>query len=122
MNKNFKEKTFGVFAILTIACLGIAILSSQKFSTAKEDLNEERYQRMVAEEKLEKAKGKNRVLEGKSVEMQEELDRLNALLNEEKGAIADLKKELEKTMRFNQVLQNELKNALVTDNSTSETR
>ncbi|MDP8264588.1 MAG: hypothetical protein P9M12_03795 [Candidatus Aceula lacicola] len=122
MNKQFKEKTFGIFAVLTIACLGVAIVASQKFGTAKEGLNEERYQRMVAEEKLEKAKSKNRVLETKSEQMKKELDQLNALLKEDKGAIADLKMELEKTTRLSLILQKELKNALVTDKSTSKTR
>jgi len=122
MNKQFKEKTFGIFAVLTIACLGVAIVASQKFGTAKEGLNEERYQRMVAEEKLEKAKSKTRVLETKSEQMQKELDQLNALLKEDKGAIADLKMELEKTTRLSLILQKELKNALVTDKSTSKTR
>jgi len=122
MNKQFKEKAFGIFAILTIACLGVAIVSSQKFGAAKEDLNEERYQRMVAEEKLEKAKGKSRVLETKTEQMQKDLDQLNALLKKDQGAIADLKMELEKTTRLGQILQNELKKALVADKSTSKTR
>ncbi len=120
MNKNFKEKSFVFFAILTIACLGFAIASSQKFTATKEGLNEERYQRMVAEEKLEKEKSKSRVLESKNGQMQKKVDQLNALLKEEKGAISDLKMELEKTARLNQILERELKNALVRENTTPQ--
>ena len=56
---------------------------------------------------------KARSLEASSKKAQEEVDQLNLLLQRNEGAIADLKLELEKTERLNQVLQEQLKNALV---------
>ncbi|MDP8266104.1 MAG: hypothetical protein P9M07_04065 [Candidatus Aceula meridiana] len=114
MNKASRKNILIVCVLLTVACLAIAILASQKMSFAKNDLNEERYLRMVAEEKLEKSKSKIHLLEGQVQKVQKEAEGLEALLREDKGAIADLKINLEKAHRLNDILQRELQNVLVT--------
>lgn len=113
MPKFFENKNLLILAIVSIGCLLITIVSSQRFQRTRTDLNDERYRRMVAEEKLEQAMAKARSLEASSKKAQEEVDQLNLLLQRNEGAIADLKLELEKTERLNQVLQEQLKNALV---------
>jgi len=122
MNKALRKNILIVCVLLTVACLAIAILASQKMSFAKNDLNEERYLRMVAEEKLEKSKSKIRSLEGQVQKSQQEAESLEALLREDKGAIADLKIDLEKARRLNDILQRELQNALVAQPSTGNNR
>lgn len=113
MLKIFENKNLVILAIISIGCLLISIVSSQKFQSTRNALNEERYNRMVAEEKLEQLKSKVRVLEANGQKSQAEVDQLNALLQRNEGAIANLKLELEKTERLNQVFQEQLKNALV---------
>ncbi len=111
--KFFENKNLVILAVISIGCLLISIVSSQRFQHARNSLNEERYNRMVAEEKLEQLKSKVRALETSGQKSQAEADQLNALLQRNEGAIANLKLELEKTERLNQVLQEQLKNALV---------
>ena len=113
MTKLLKDKPLVFLAVLTISCLIIAIVSGQKVGSARDDLNEERYKRMVAEEKLEKRKAANRVLASKLDKAQGNINQLDALLREKKEVVSELRLELEKTTRLNHVLQTELKNALV---------
>jgi peptidoglycan hydrolase CwlO-like protein len=113
MLKIFENKNLLILAIVSIGCLLISLVSSQKFQRTRNDLNEERYNRMVAEEKLEQMKTKVRLLESNAQKAQAEIDQLNLLLQRNEGAIANLKLELEKTERLNQVFQEQLKNALV---------
>ncbi|MFA6378385.1 MAG: hypothetical protein WCX16_01205 [Candidatus Omnitrophota bacterium] len=109
----FQNRNLLILTAVSIGCLLISIVSSQKFQRTRNDLNEERYSRMVAEEKLEQMKAKVRLLESNGQKAQAEVDQLNLLLQRNEGAIANLKLELEKTERLNQVFQEQLKNALV---------
>ena len=113
MNKVFQKRILITLAVLTACCLAVAIFSSRKASLTHDELNEQRYQRMVAEEKLEKAKTKIRLQEGQIEKLQKERDQLDALLREEKGAIANLRTDVEKGRRLNEILQRELQNALM---------
>jgi peptidoglycan hydrolase CwlO-like protein len=117
MLKFFENKSFLVLAFISVGCLAISIVSSQKFQRTKNDLNDERYNRMVAEEKLEQMKTKVRMLESSTQKSQADVNQLNLLLQRNEGAISNLKLELEKTERLNQVLQEQLKNALVSRNA-----
>ena len=119
MNKALRKNILVICALLTVVCLAIAVLASRKMSLAKNGLNEERYLRMVAEEKLEKAKSKIRFLESQVQKAQKEVESREALLREDKGAIADLKISLEKARRLNDILQRELQNALVASNPSA---
>jgi septal ring factor EnvC (AmiA/AmiB activator) len=113
MLKMFENKNLVILAVISVCCLLITIVSSQKFQRERKTLNEERYSRMVAEEKLEQVSAKIRSLEANLAKSQAETNQLNALLQGNEGAIAEIKLELEKTTRLNQVLQEQLKNALV---------
>ncbi|MCX5681843.1 MAG: hypothetical protein NT079_06215 [Candidatus Omnitrophica bacterium] len=113
MLKIFENKNLVILAAVSVCCLLITVMFSQRFQRTRNDLNEERYKRLVAEEKFEQMNTRVRLLESDLVKSQAEKDQLNALLQRNEGAIADIKLELEKTTRLNQVLQEELKTALV---------
>lgn len=113
MLKALENKNFFILAIVSVCCLLITIVSSQKFQKARKTVNEERYNRMVAEEKIEQLNSKIRSQEASLIKAQAEADRLSALLQNKDGAVADLKLELEKSEQMNIVLQEQLKEALV---------
>ncbi|HOD11598.1 MAG TPA: hypothetical protein PLO93_01165 [Candidatus Omnitrophota bacterium] len=113
MKKILENKNLLILAAVSIGCLVISLVSSQKFQRTRDDLNQERYNRMVAEEMMEKMKSKVRILEADVKKFQAEAEKANALLQRKEGAVAELKLELEKTERLNQVLQEQLKSALV---------
>ena len=48
MPKFFENKNLLILAIVSIGCLLITIVSSQRFQRTRTDLNDERYRRMVA--------------------------------------------------------------------------
>lgn len=113
MLKVFENKNLVILAAISVCCLLITVVSSQKFQKERKTVNEERYNRMVAEEKIEQLSAKVRSQEANLAKAQAEVNKLNALLQGNESAIADIKLELEKTERLNQVLQEQLKNALV---------
>ena len=113
MLKVFENKNLIILALISVCCLLITIVSSQKFQKERKSLNEERYNRMVAEEKIEQLNSRIRSQEASLSKAQAEVEKVNALLQGNEGAIADIKLELEKTERLNQVLQEQLKSALV---------
>ncbi len=114
MKKSLSLKIVVVLAILTVICLIVAVLASQKMSAADNDLTEERFIRMVAEEKLEQIKSRVGSLEGQLEKISKEKVTFETLLQKEKKASDALKLDLEKARRLNEVLQRELQNALVT--------
>jgi len=91
----------------------VAILASRKVSTAHNELIEERYVRMVAEEKFEKVKSRMNLLESQFNKSQEEIISLKDSLDKEKMTVQSLRLDMEKAQRLNAVLQRELQNALV---------
>lgn len=113
MLKVFENKNLVILAAISVCCLLITVVSSQKFQKERKTVNEERYNRMVAEEKIEQLSTKVRSQEASLAKAQAEVNKLNALLQGNESAIADIKLELEKTERLNQVLQEQLKSALV---------
>ena len=109
-----KSKILVVSVILTIGTCLMAISASQSASKAQAGLDQERYNRMVAEEKLEKATAK-------LVSLQTELDNANtkikgiqAVLDQGRSTNADLKAQLETVTKLKATLERrmeDLKNA-----------
>ena len=93
--------------------MAIALLFSQKVGRVSKDLETERYNRMVAEEKLDKATAKMQAIENEFTNMQNQSQGLQVVLEKEKQASDKLRSELEKTTKLKDVLEKELKEALV---------
>jgi len=92
--------------------LAVSILLGRTASKTKEELNEERYSRMVAEEKLEKVSQKVKSLESQVNATQSKTEDIRGVLDQEKKTSAQLKLELEKMTKLKEVLEKELKEAL----------
>lgn len=110
-NINFKILIFCLF--LTLISMVISVLSSQKLNQTDQDLNQERYLRMVAEEKLEKSRNRVRQMEHQVERIRTEKESLESMRIKDQEKIDQLQLSLDKATRFNEVLQRELQNALV---------
>ena len=108
-----KNRILIISAVLAISCFIMVIISGQKVNTTRKDLEQERYNRMIAEEKLEKALLKVKSLENELTNAQNQTQGIQTVLEKEKVANAALKTELEKVTKLKEVLEQELKNALV---------
>lgn len=108
-----KNKILIISAILAVGCLTMVIISGQTVDKTRKDLNQERYNRMVVEEKLEKALLKVKSLENETTSSQNQAQNVQALLDQEKKANQDLRTELEKMTKLKGILEDQLKNALV---------
>lgn len=114
-----KDKIIVIAVLLTVGCVAITIVSGSKASQNSKMLDQERYNRMVAEEKLEKALAKVQSLESALTSAQNQAQSIQDTLAKEKTANEGLKTELEKTEKLKQILENELKNSLVTESAKS---
>jgi len=110
-----KDKILILTVILSIGCLAIAVIASQKVNRNQQDLVQERYKRMVAEESLQKAQTKVKILRNDIVNVQNQVQGLQTILEKEKTLSSDLRTELEKLDKLNEVLENEPKKALVSE-------
>ena len=108
-----KNKLVIIATVLAIACLVIVILSGRTVDKTRKELDQERYNRMVAEEKLEKVNTKIKSMESELTNSQNQTQGLQTFIEKEKVANDNLRTELEKVTRLKEVLEKELKNALV---------
>jgi septal ring factor EnvC (AmiA/AmiB activator) len=75
--------------------MAITIRSSQKTTAIQQELDQERYNRMITEEELEKTAGKIKSLESQLSEAQKKLANSQTTLIEERKLNAQLKSQLE---------------------------
>lgn len=108
-----KNKILIVATILAVGCLIMVVLSSQAVDKTRKSLDQERYDKMVAEEKLEKALIKIKSLENDITNSQNQTQSMQAIVEQEKNANTKLKTELAKVTKLKDVLEDQLKNALV---------
>ena len=109
-----KNQAVIIAVVFAVGCAAIVVVASQRISTTKKELERERYTRMETEEKLEKTISQVKSLEGEMTMTQSERQNVQALLEQEKNNATNLRTELEKVNKLNEVLERELKNALVT--------
>lgn len=108
-----KNKILIISAVLAVGCLVMVIVSGRAVDSTRKELNQERFNRIDAEEKLEKALAKIKTLESDAANVQKQTQNAQALLDQEKKANQELKDELEKMTKLKGILEDQLKNALV---------
>lgn len=116
-----KNKILVIAVFLTFGCVVMAILSGTKVSRTREELNVERYNRMVAEEKLSQTSTKLNSLEAEMAKKQDQIEKVQALLEKEKVAALTLKNQMDKLLETNKQLEEALKSASPELSQTSQT-
>ncbi len=103
------KKWIIIFIPLFIGALSLAVYSNQNASRHQEDLTEERYLRMVAEQNLEKASSKISGLEEEITKFKNKSKSVEKLLEQTAATNTDLKAKLDKTSRLKEELEGKLK-------------
>ena len=88
-------------------------ISRKTLEKSNNTIELERYERMVTEEKLDKASQKVSALEAALAKAQGDTKDTSALVRQEKEKSEQLKVELEKTTKLKELLEQQLKDALV---------
>lgn len=112
MKKIIGSKAVIFCIFVALVCVAFSILASQRANVVHEDLNRERYLRMVAEEKLEKERTRIRQLEAQNERNQKNMKSLEVLIKNDQEVIDQLKRNLEEVTRSNEALRQELESAL----------
>ena len=105
-----KNKFLIAASLLTFGCLVLVILSSKRISNVQKELDTERYNRMVAEEKLEKATSRIKTLEIEMTNAQNQAQNIQSVLEQQAAAASSLRSKLEKETQLKQELENQQKN------------
>ena len=99
MKGNMRNIILVVAVVLSIGSVAVAVLSGQRVDRCARALNIERYNRIVAEEELQNIAARARLLE--------------ARFDEASGNYAHAQSELLKMTRLKEILEQQLKDALV---------
>ena len=113
-----KNTSVVLAAVLVVVCFVLVFLSAQTVAKTKKILDQERYHRMVTEEKLEKVSSELISLKNEMTNSQNQTQSIQTVLEQERLANTNLRAELEKMTRLKEVLERELKNALTESKST----
>ncbi len=108
-----KSKILILTVVLSIGCLIIAVKASYTVQQNQEIVERERYQRMVTEETLQKTLMQVKSLKNQLIGVRNQVQSLQTVLEKEKDASANVRSELEKVIKLKDVLERELKDALV---------
>ena len=114
MKDSIKNQILAVSIILTIGACFMAISSTNSASKVQEGLDLERYNRMVAEEKLEKANSKMISLQTELDNTKSKIQSIQAVLDQGKSTTSELKSQLDSVTKLKDSLErkmSELKNA-----------
>ena len=104
-----KKRFIIIVVIILIGSVGLISGYNKKFSFTQENLNRERYSRMVAEEELEKAKAKIGSLQIDLAKVQKKSESNQKILDETKSNNDDLQVQLEKAVKLQQDLEGKIK-------------
>jgi len=99
--------------VLLIICLAIVVLSTQRIEKARKIVEQERYQRMVAEEQVEAMRGKINKVEASLNDAQEQTERIQVILEQEKQELIALRAELDKNKKIKEDLQKKLESTAI---------
>ena len=116
MKDSMKNKILTVAVVLTIGACLMAISATRSSAKVQEILDQERYSRMTAEEKLEKASAKLTSLQSQLNDANNKIQGIQAVLDQGRSSNADLKAQLESVTKLKASLERkieELKNAQV---------
>ena len=107
-----KNKILILAVVLTFGCVVMVVLSGQKLSKSQQDLDKERYSRMVAEEKYSQTISKLNSAESEMNKKQNRIENVQALLEKEKTSADEIRGQMEKLLQVNKRLEDALKSVV----------
>jgi predicted nuclease with TOPRIM domain len=107
-----KDIILVISLLLAVGLLVVAVRLAQKADKAGKSLEEERYSRMVAEETLQKNDAKLATYQEQLKEAQDKMNKIQDVLDQEKGVNSDLKKQYDELAQAKADLESKLQSAL----------
>ena len=108
MKEKAKEKIL-IVAIVLMAITGLmAINANKNLSKFQQNLDRERYQRMVAEENLNKANTKIGSLESELAATNDKIESVQVILEEGQRTSTDLRSQLESAIKTKEALEQKI--------------
>lgn len=101
-----------ILSLVVVALLVMVISFYQKASKYTKSYEEEKYNRMVAEESLQKNAAKVVTLEAQLKTANEKMEKIQDLIEQEKSVNLDLKKQYDALSKIKSDLQNKLKTTI----------
>ena len=108
MNSLPRNLIIGVAVLLTLISCFLSIGSSQQAAKIREGLDQERYNRMVVEEQLEKAQGTITSLQSQLEGANAKIKGIQALVEEGQSATSDLQAQLQSVSQLKTSLEKKL--------------
>ena len=108
MKDKVKDKILVVSIILMIGAILMTLSSNQVTSKFHQELDQERYKRLVAEENLSKAATKISSLESELSGTREKIQSVQAILQEGKAQANDLKSQLDSVVSAKATLEKKI--------------
>jgi len=118
---DLKNRSWIIIAVTAIVFLAISIKWGQTLANVKAQLDQERYQRINAEEQLEKTKLQLQPLESALKEAQERTKNIQSILEKEKVTNEKLKSEFTDLMRSKEDLQKKLSETIAAPVTQTQT-
>ena len=101
-----------VLALIVVGLLVLVVDFNQKANKFSKKYEEEKFSRLVAEESLQKSAGKLATLENQLKSANSKLEKVQDLIDQEKGTNQELRKEFESLTKLKADLEEKLKSAI----------
>ena len=108
MDEKIKTKILIGVIVLMLGFLVMAVISNQTVGRVKQDLDQERFKRMTAEENLNKANMKIGALESELMSTQDKIQSVQTILRQGKSETTDLKTQLESMTKTKETLEKKI--------------
>ncbi len=115
-----KDVLLVIVLLIAVGLSVVVVRFNEKAIKASKNLEEERYSRMVAEESLQKNAAKLATLEAQVKSADAKMNKVQDIIDQEKGVNSDLKKQYDKLAQSKAELEAKLKAAL--DQQTAQTQ
>ena len=117
-----KNKTVPVlYIVVVLLCLLTALVASQRTTQAKDQLNEERYQRMILEENFQKSSSIITVLKNELAVSREKLENIQTIINQGSVEKSSLQSQLEQMTKLKESLERDIENLKIVTPAPSTT-
>ena len=108
MKEKANQKILVVAVVLMIIVGLMAINANKTLAKLQQNLDRERYQRMVAEENLNKAMTKVNALESQLTSTHDKIQSVQAILEEGQKTTSDLRSQLDSVTKTKEVLEKKI--------------
>ena len=122
MKEAMKSKTLAVAVILTVGACFMAVSANRTAAKTQQSLDQERYNRMVAEEKLNETSSRAAFLQTELDSAKAKIQSIQAVLDEGKSTNSDLQAQLDSVTKLKESLERKMEEMKAPLDSSAKTQ